>query len=400
MPEAPIHETPGDRLRMLRKRAGLSQADLGARVGLSQARISQIEIGTVELDKISLVNELARALSAHPRELLAVPGYNDGSEHGDQAASELVRHLRRLDLPPRNGEHRPLPELAAEIRALAHLRGQAHYTRLGKRTVSLISELHAATQATGERDRETAHRLLVYACKEVHSFAYGLGHAHLVELATFRARWNAERADDPLLTALADYLAARDAWTTADWGDALLLIDRAQHVIETARGVPAQAAANLTGALHLRAAITEARANRAINAYERLAEAGTQAEIAGDVDPYLNWFSAGNVGLHRVAVAVELGDGVEAVRHSKGLRLPKDLPPSRVAHHYLDAARGFVWVNDVEHGLAALERADQIAPQLVRNHPLARSTVRSLLRLERRSTRERLRRMAVRLHVE
>jgi hypothetical protein len=59
-----------------------------------------------------------------------------------------------------------------------------------------------------------------------------------------------------------------------------------------------------------------------------------------------------------------------------------------------------VWVGEVERGLAALERADRAAPQLVRNHPMAQATVRSLLRAERRSTRERLRRMATRLHVE
>ncbi len=103
--------------------------------------------------------------------------------------------------------------------------------------------------------------------------------------------------------------------------------------------------------------------------------------------------------MHRVAVAVELGDGAEAVRRSKGLIIPKGMPPSRIAHHYLDAARGFMWVNNVEQGLAALERADFIAPQLVRHHPVAQATARGLLRAERQSIRPRLRRMADRLHV-
>lgn len=83
-----------------------------------------------------------------------------------------------------------------------------------------------------------------------------------------------------------------------------------------------------------------------------------------------------------------------------GLLLPKELPPSRVAHYYMDTAGVFVWVNEVERGLAALERGDQIAPELVRNHPMAQATVRLLLRAERRSTRERLRRMAIQLHID
>jgi hypothetical protein len=104
--------------------------------------------------------------------------------------------------------------------------------------------------------------------------------------------------------------------------------------------------------------------------------------------------------MHWVAVAVELGDGPEAVRRSKGLRVPTGMPPSRVAHHYLDAARGWLWANDVERSLASLERAYKTAPQLVGHHPMAQATARALLRAERRTTRERLRVMATRLHVD
>ena len=42
MPEAPTRETPGERLKTLRKRAAISQAELGLRVNLSQGRISQL----------------------------------------------------------------------------------------------------------------------------------------------------------------------------------------------------------------------------------------------------------------------------------------------------------------------------------------------------------------------
>lgn len=400
MPEAPIHETPGDRVKMLRKRAGLSQSDLATRIKKSQAWVSQVERGEVDLDKVSVVNELARALHCHPREILGAPGYGDAADHGDKAASELVRQLRRLDLPPILETHQSLDELEAELHRVVKMRGEAKYAQLGAPTVALLAELHAATIAQSAQERERAYRLLAYACKEVHSFAYNLNHPHMIELATYRVRWSAERSDDPLLPALADYMAARDAWTTADWGDAMLLVDRAIDTVEAAAGPGSQGAASLTGALHLRAAVTSARASNADGAYGRLDAAEESARLAAGRDPYLNWFCAGNVSLHRVAVAVELGDGVEAVRRLKGLRVPSDLPPSRVAHHYLDAARSFVWTNEVERGLAALERADQIAPQLVRNHPMAQQAVRSLLRAERRSTRERLRRMALRLNVQ
>jgi transcriptional regulator with XRE-family HTH domain len=396
--EVPIHETPGDRVKMLRIKAGLTQAELGRRVVRSQGWVSQVERGDIELDKVSVVNELARELHCHPREITSTPGVGEDAERGREAATELVRRLRRLDLPPEIEGHRPLPQLEAELAKLGGLRGLAHYTKLGEDAVDVIVHLHAATTAAQASEREAAYHLLVRACKEVHSFAYGLGYSNLVELATARARWCAERSDDPLLPAIGDYMAARDAWTTADWGDAMILVDRALATVDAA-GANVEDTASLTGALQLRAAITAARANDADEAYGRL-DAAEDAAGRMRLDRYGNWFNAGNVALHGVAVAVELGDGVEAVRRAKGLIVPTDVPASRVAHHHLDTARGYVWVGEVERGLAALERADRAAPQLVRNHPMAQATVRSLLRAERRSTRERLRRMATRLHVE
>lgn len=396
--EVPIHETPGDRVKMMRRRAGLTQVDLARRVGRTQGWVSQVERGDIELDKVSVVNELARALHCHPRELTTTPGFGEDGERGHATAIELVRLLRRLDLPPERDTHRPLPQLEVDLVELGRLRGLARYTDLGERAAEVIVHLHAASAVPAVQEREAAFSLLVRVCKEVHSFAYGLGYPNLVELATWRARWSAERSNDPLLPAIGDYLAARDAWTTADWQDAMILVDRALATVGAA-GASTEDASSLVGALQLRAAITAARANDADEAYSRLDAAG---EAAGrvSVDRYGNWFSLGNVSLHGVAVAVELGDGVEAVRRSKNLVVPADVPASRLAHYFLDTARGFVWVGDVERGLAALERADRAAPQLVRNHPMAQATVRSLLRAERRSTRERLRRMATRLHVE
>jgi transcriptional regulator with XRE-family HTH domain len=399
MPEILFQETPGDRVKMLRKRAGLTQQELALQVDRTQGWVSQVERSKFDLDQVSIVNSLARALHAHPREILGEPGVEDGGHRGLESANELLRRLRRLDLPPNTDLHRPLPEVEKDSHKVAALRGAAEYTAMGSPTVALFEDLHAACADPSPKTREQAFRLLTFACKEAHSFGYGLNHPHLVEVATLRARWCAQQSDDPLLSALADYMAARDAWTTADWEDANLLVDRALYTVESSDAGRA-ARASMAGALHLRAAITAARTGNGDEAYARLDAAADAAhELDNQADPYLNCFSTGNVQIHRVAVAVELGDGAEAVRASRGLVIPKDLPRSRAAHHFLDTARGWVWVGETERGLAALERADRLAPQFVRNHPMARATVRSLLRAEKRSTRERLRSMATRVGV-
>ncbi len=145
MSEAPVRETPGERVRMLRKWAALSQAGLALRVDRSQVWVSQVERGEVELDLVSVVNSLARALHCHPREILGDPNLGQADERGLESAAEQTRLLRRLDLPPRTTAHRPLPELAEELTLLVDLRGRAAYAELGARSVLLFEELHAAT---------------------------------------------------------------------------------------------------------------------------------------------------------------------------------------------------------------------------------------------------------------
>ena len=70
------------------------------------------------------------------------------------------------------------------------------------------------------------------------------------------------------------------------------------------------------------------------------------------------------------------------------------LPHSRQGHHHLDLARAWLWDGHRDKALAELEHAERLASQLVRNHPMARSTLRSLVYAERAVTRDKLRRMS------
>ena len=76
------------------------------------------------------------------------------------------------------------------------------------------------------------------------------------------------------------------------------------------------------------------------------------------------------------------------------------LPSSRRGHHQMDLARAWLWDGNRDNALNALETAERIAPQLVRNHPIARATLRRIVYAERSATRERLRRMSDRFHLD
>src|SRR5262249_10039577 len=141
------------------------------------------------------------------------------------------------------------------------------------------------------------------------------------------------------------------------------------------------------GSLHLKQAIVAARSNEADSAWAHLTEARQAARASGDNNHYQLAFGPTNVRIHEVAVAVELGDGSEAIRRAEGFDMPPRMSAERSSHHYIDLARAYLWHGDRTQALDCLQPARRLAPPQTRYHPMVRDTRQSLARAERRSTR-------------
>lgn len=61
----PSDATTGERIRSLRERAGLSQAELARRLGVNQGRVSALEREGADL-RVSTLLRLAKALQCRP----------------------------------------------------------------------------------------------------------------------------------------------------------------------------------------------------------------------------------------------------------------------------------------------------------------------------------------------
>ncbi|MEU7990153.1 helix-turn-helix transcriptional regulator [Streptosporangium canum] len=401
----PAAESVGTRVRRARKRAGITQSELARRIGRAQSWVSGIENDSIPLDSIALINTLARTLRVHPNELTARPyrGDTPGEDRGHSAISEIRRHLERYDLDPEwIGEVRPLPELRAATERTRWLRREARYVELADELPALLSELQAATHLYVEPDRSAAFRLLGLTYLAADSVVYNLGYADLSLITTSRVRWAGERAGDPYHGAVFAYLRTRSLWATTSWNDALAVLDRACANIEDEYTAGQAEALAVWGGLQLRAAITAARKNDPAEAWSRhrlATEAVTRLGSRQRTNYYDLSTNQTNVDIHGVAVAVELGDGPQAVQRGEAVRLPKDVQAGRAGHHHLDHARGLLWCGKREAALTELERAEKVAPMLIRNHPMAQQAVRTLLDLERYSYRERIRRLGVRMHI-
>ncbi|RMI40475.1 helix-turn-helix domain-containing protein [Streptomyces triticirhizae] len=401
-------ESIGQRLRRARLRLGLTQADVAARLRRTQSWVSKVESGDIELDRASVINALAGVLHIHPNELIERPFTGSTAENQWRVSAAMtLRELRRYDLAPTfEGTPASSAALWGAMRRLHRLRDDADNTGILGCLPDLLREARALAEAATGAEREAAFAVYAVACKFAHTSAHALGHPELITLAAERATWAAERSGDPLLPAVVDWMRAWDMWATADWDDALALGDKALRGISDAyeRGEPA--ALRVWGSLQLRAAVSSARAGNAQEADHRLELAGEAARrMAGGPelvdDRHSLTFSAGNVGIHGVNVALELSRQDEALRRHERLdpAVVAALPASRRGHYRMDLARAHLWSGQRDLAVAELSAAERIAPQLVRNHPIARATLRRIVYGERTGVREQLRRMSARFHL-
>ncbi|MFF2039762.1 helix-turn-helix domain-containing protein [Kitasatospora sp. NPDC058170] len=403
-------ETIGNRIRRARLRLGMPQADLAAAVGRTQGWVSKVEAGRIELDRAGVINQLASALHCHPNDLIERPyiAENSSENQWQISAAAILRELRRYDLAPVfDGPPRASRELWRDTEQLHRLRDEAASTAILGMLPDLLRESRALAEVSTGREREEAFSLYAVCCKFAHTAAHALGHPELVAMACERASWAAARSGDAVLPAVADWMRVWDMWATADWSDAIALSDKALRSIEEPNQAGDPLAVRAWGSLHLRAAVSAARAGDAQQVEDRVAEARRAAQRMEPLrrttfDRHSLTFSLGNVQIHAVSVQLEMGD------HAKALLLNERadpqhvsaLPKSRRGHHHMDLARAWLWDGNRDRALADLETAERIAPQLVRNHPIARATLRKIVYAERATTRERLRRMSDRFRLD
>ncbi|MGP2442972.1 helix-turn-helix domain-containing protein [Streptomyces sp. JW3] len=403
-------EEIGRRVRRARLRLGMAQADLAAALSKTQGWVSKMERGHIELDCVGLLNLIASELHVHPNDLIGRPYNSSPAENQWQAsAAAVMRELRRYDLAPVfDGTPRPAGQLWQETTRLHRLRDAAANVAIIQVLPDLFREARALAEAATGHEREEAYAIYAVCCKFAHTAAHALGHPELIAMSCERAAWSARLSGDPVMPAVADWMRVWDMWATADWDDSIALSDKAIRSVQQDydRGEPL--AVRAWGSLQLRAAVSAARGGRKAEANDRIKHARSAAKRMTETlgtpiyDRHSLTFSPGNVQIHAISVALEMHEQREAlsINRRTGKELIESLPNSRQGHHHMDLARAWLWDGNRDKALKELEKAEVIAPQLVRNHPIARSTLRSIVYAERASTREKLRRMSDRFHLD
>jgi transcriptional regulator with XRE-family HTH domain len=361
----------GRRIARKRRARGLTQQGLAARAYVSRSLIQQVETGRKPATP-SLVAAVAAALHVDPAEVYGQPYHAaNGRDRVHDAIDEIRRALACVDVPPDlDVPPRPLGKLAAEVARARQLLYATRLSQVGDRLPALLTEL--AVHATETSDPR-AWTLLNAAQTVASSLTRALGYYDLASLGIERAAAAAARSDDANLPRLAQHRRALLLMTIGAWQPGMKLVQRASEGMDL--DTPESRA--VYAALQLRAAILSARAGRAGDAWEHhgLAAEAVQQLPARAPDYYNLQSNAANVGIHGVAIAVELADFDEAIRRDARLSLPATITAERRAHHEIDLSRALVSTGQWDQALRRLLTAETIAPQMTRYHPMARESI-------------------------
>lgn len=396
----------GRRFGEIRASQGLSLQVLADRSGFSRSYLSQIQRGEKPVDKRSTLEALARALGVAPvdlagrsvAEVLADPA--TAAAHATVAGLEEV--LSDIGYGDETVTPRPWPEVAADLQHLNEvLRPSTDYAGQGAVLPGLISELQAHVAGPAAPRGEVLVGLIqCYHAAVV--VTRNLGVRGLPALAAWHARRAAEELDDPAWLGLSVWLRTSSIGGN-DRGRVRTIAERGIADLQPYLGHPG--AEQMTGALHLQAALAGAATEDGAVADAHLAEADALARPLPEDDLRgfgALYFGPENVAIWRLSLAVELGE------HGRGPELVRQVDPTRVP----SAARQTVLWSDLgralarsrggqDRAVAMLRRAEDIAPVYLRTRPFVRETVTHLLQRSRRDGRtdRELRGMAYRMGI-
>lgn len=373
----------GTRIKEQRRLARLTQRELANLIPYSYSLLNQVECGARPATA-DFVAAVAHTLKVDVTTLTGQPYV---TELQRDRLAELVRPIREaLDLYDLGTNPdlraRPAAELIGEADRLCAEVRAAHLRNAARALPGAIAELTHTAWATPSSDLWQA---LASTYRTAHDITVKLGYYDLSAVALDRMAWAAERASDPCLAAVRQYMRALVYFREGEYTIGQRLIASGHATVAQAQQT--REACAVAGQLHLGASVIAARARQTGTVISHISEAREIAKRIGDASD-VHWLSFGPTNvrlLHRMSAAVEMRHYDAALKQARKMRVPVSLATSRRAHFLIDRARTEMETGHVEAALEHLVEARRAAPEQTRYHPGARETIRGLVHVARRT---------------
>lgn len=377
----------GARIAAYRRLRGLTQREFAEATNFSESLIGKIERGD-RAATVALISAATRVLQVDRSDLTGQP-YASRDRHEDQVLAKVAAIRREVAAYRMPAERDPktatLTDLADRTHTVSRLRHQADLAGLGAELPQTLRQLRQAAHRSHGANHEAVMGMLAEVYYAARQLVHKLGYVDLTSLLGERYEWAAGQAGDPHLLRLADVLRAGELDATGDYPAARAILDTTVNAFDISN--PTAKTLTVWGWLHLNLAYVAAHARDHAATWAHFTEAQDAARHLGeDTDHYRLAFGPTNTAIWGTALGVELMDSAAALERAEHVTLTDQTPPERAGHHYMDLARAHLLHGRRDAALRSLYAARSIAPQQVRYHPLARETVVTLARAERRST--------------
>jgi transcriptional regulator with XRE-family HTH domain len=381
------HLTVGERIAFHRRRRGYTQQVLAGLVGRSTDWLAKAESGRRKPPRIDMLAELARVLRVPLGDLLGKPVLMEDERQQDDVpavrdALMSPRRLSRLLFGPE--AEAQLPSLGPVAPRVEAAWDDYQAGRLGKVIAALPGLLQTAQELEDRAVRSAAERMDSWAVSaRVHHLAATtlakVGESDISWLAAERAMRAADESGDALVLASAARSGTHALLANGRYDDALELAMTASRWLSARVDESNPAALSLLGMINLRAAIAAARHQDRSTAMMLLGRAGELADQLGSDENYwYTCFGPTNVMLHRLSAELDLDNVSYVVGHGE---IDVDhMAAERGVSHRIDYARALSLAGRVDYAFSELRTAECASPQLVRNNPRVRDTLRDLIK--------------------
>jgi hypothetical protein len=362
----------------------------------SKSWLEKVERGAHVMDNIHTLAQVANTLGVQLADLRddldpGRPGY---------AALPPLRHAVtawRLDLQPRDSQ-----VLRADVVAAGDAWQTVRdcYSTVAPLVPALVAESRVAVEDAVGDDRREALITLALICQVAQEVAARMGEADLSWIAAQKAMHAAKEAEDTVQVAVGEwrlaqaFLRAGDADSASDVAGSA-----AAELAPVVRSDPTAESLSAYGALRLAGSVAAGRIGDRTDADHLLDDARTTAATLGE-DRNDGWqtFGPTNAAVHRVSVALELGDPDRALDAARDVDPGRLLTLERQATHRVHVAHALSMRRRDEEAYRQLVAAERLNPEGLPHDTLAREIVRAISRRRRREIAG-LRGLATRLRV-
>ncbi|MYV99122.1 helix-turn-helix transcriptional regulator [Streptomyces sp. SID3343] len=300
----------------------------------------------------------------------------------------------RAQLAAHGGPVMPADEL---LRAARSAKGHVQACRYGVLLAGLPGLLAAVRGTQNHTDDPRVQHAAVAAYHVAASLLLKRRDAASAWIAADRAARAAHILDDPAATGSAARIVVHAMGAVGHHRQAVLHGADMAHDLTRHLRKDTPELVSVFGALLLRAAWAAAETGQAATAAALLADAEQAAAmLSGDGNHGWTAFGPTNVAVHRVSLALTLGNAGHAVEAARGVDVAGLEVAERRAVFWLDVARALAACGRTEQAGVALLTAEEQAPEEIHSRTIARNLTCELVRRDEYGRLPELRSLAVR----